>query len=143
MVVDWVWLRLQAVTAPLLATDPAAKILLVDDHSDTLRILSRLLKKWSYSVETADSVQSALKLAAKQKFDLLISDLGLPDGSGREIMAEVKDRYGLRGIALSGFGTEEDVQASLSAGFEEHFVKPVSFPDLQAALKRILAGQRR
>ena len=131
------------VTAPLLATDPAAKILLVDDHSDTLRILSRLLKKWSYSVETADSVQSALKLAAKQKFDLLISDLGLPDGSGREIMAEVKERYGLQGIALSGFGTEEDVQASLSAGFEEHFVKPVSFPDLQAALKRILAGQRR
>lgn len=125
------------ISAPILSPEQSRRILLVDDHADTLQILGRLLKKWNYTVETADSVQSALKLAAKQKFDLLISDLGLPDGSGLEIMKEVKERYGLRGIALSGFGAEEDIQASREAGFEEHFVKPVSFPALQSALKRI------
>ena len=125
------------VSTPILPPEHPRRILLVDDHADTLQILGRLLKKWNYTVETADSVQSALKLAAKQKFDLLISDLGLPDGSGLEIMREVKERYGLRGIALSGFGAEEDIQASRDAGFEEHFVKPVSFPALQSALKRI------
>lgn len=126
------------VTAPLLSGQPLSRILLVDDHDDTLRILSRLLQKWGYSVTTAGSVQTALTLAAQQKFDLLISDLGLPDGSGLEIMEQVKSRYGLRGVALSGFGTEEDIQASRDAGFEEHFVKPVSFPDLQRILKRLL-----
>ena len=115
------------------------RILLVDDHADTLNILDRLLKRCQFDVATADSVQGALKLAAGQKFDLLISDLGLPDGSGEEIMEEVKRLYGLRGIALSGFGAEEDIQASRNAGFEEHFVKPVDFPALQSTVKRMCA----
>ena len=119
------------------SSEKSPRILLVDDHADTLNILERLLTRCQFDVATADSVQGALKLAAGQKFDLLISDLGLPDGSGEEIMKEVKRLYGLRGIALSGFGAEEDIQASRNAGFEEHFVKPVDFPALQSAVKRM------
>ena len=126
--------------APDSPSSPRSRILLVDDHPDTLHILSRLLKKWDYEVEVACSVQSALELGSRQKFDLLISDLGLPDGSGRDVMKALKSSYGLRGIALSGFDREEDVQSSLDAGFEEHFVKPVSFPALQATLKRLLSA---
>jgi len=114
------------------------RILLVEDHADTLHILSRLLRKWNYAVEAASSVRGALELASKQSFDLLISDLGLPDGTGQEIMVHVKEHYGLRGIALSGFGADEDLQSSRAAGFEEHFVKPVNFLVLQAALQRLL-----
>ena len=123
------------------AYEPSApastKILLVDDHLDTLRILTRLLRRWGYNVTTADGVQSALQRASEEKFDLLISDLGLPDGSGRDIMKEVKASSQLRGIALSGYGTDEDIRSSLEAGFEEHLTKPVSFQSLQMAVQRL------
>lgn len=114
------------------------RILLVEDHADTRRILARLLQKEGGEVTTADSVRSALKCAEARKFDLLLSDLGLPDGSGLEVMREVKARYGLRGIALSGFGTEEDVRASREAGFEEHLTKPLDFTVLRAAVQRLI-----
>ena len=113
------------------------KILLVEDHADTLRILSRLLEKWGYIVRGSDCVAKALDLAAKESFDILISDLGLPDGSGLDIIRYTKEHYGLRGIALSGFGTEEDLRNSLAAGFEVHLTKPVGVEGLRAALERI------
>lgn len=119
------------------AVPSLTKILLVDDHVDTLRILTRLLRRWGYTVTTADGVQSALLRAGGEKFDLLISDLGLPDGSGRDIMREVKATSQLRGIALSGYGTDEDIRASLEAGFEEHLTKPVSFQALRMAVQRL------
>jgi len=110
------------------------KILLVDDHPDTLLAMSKLLRKWGYSIVTADCVRAALEQAAKDSFDLLISDLGLPDGSGLDIMRELKHRYALRGIALSGYGTEEDIRHSQETGFEKHLTKPVSFQDLRQAI---------
>jgi CheY-like chemotaxis protein len=70
-------------------------------------------------------------------FDLVVSDLGLPDGSGIDLMRELSARHGLRGIALSGYGMEEDVRQSLEAGFERHLTKPVSLPQLQATLREI------
>jgi len=115
------------------------KILLVEDHADTLRILCRLLEKWGYRVECSDSVAQALDLAARESFDILISDLGLPDGSGLDIMRQTKERYGLRGIALSGFGTDDDLRRSREAGFEEHLTKPVGIEGLRAALERMLS----
>ncbi len=113
-------------------------LLLVDDHADTLQIFRRLLEKWGYSVVTAMSVQGAIKAAAEHKFDGLVSDLGLPDGSGMEIMKRLKELYGLPGIAMSGFGTEEDFRASRLAGFEKHFVKPVNFSAFRVALDQML-----
>jgi CheY-like chemotaxis protein len=117
------------------------KILLVEDHADTLRILCRLLEKWGYRVECSDSVAKALDLAARESFDILISDLGLPDGSGLDIMRQTKERYGLRGIALSGFGTDEDLRRSREAGFEEHLTKPVGIEGLRAVLERMLSAR--
>ena len=131
-------------TTPTPAVAPcgtcAQRILLVDDNSDTLRILSKLLQKWGYIVTTADCVQSALDQTKKRPFDLLVSDLGLPDGSGLDIMKSVKKLYGLRGLAISGFGTEDDIRQSRSAGFEEHLVKPVNFQVLQRAIEQIAPG---
>ena len=117
------------------------RILLVEDHEDTLQILARLLRKWGYGVTTANSVQNALERASEQRFDLLISDLGLPDGSGRDVMRALKERYHLPAIALSGYGTDEDIRTSLDAGFAEHLTKPVSFQVLRTAVER-LAGKR-
>jgi CheY-like chemotaxis protein len=114
------------------------KILLVDDHADTLQILSRLLRRVGYGVTTATGVRNALELAAEQRFDLLISDLGLPDGSGLEIMRNAKTLYPLHGIAISGLGTEEDIRLSLEAGFEEHVVKPISFEALRETIQRVV-----
>ena len=116
------------------------KILLVEDHADTLHILSKLLTKWGYAVTSADCVQSALNAAVKERFDLLLSDLGLPDGNGCDLMRRLQELYGIRGIAVSGFGTEEDIRQSRSAGFDEHLVKPLNFEMLQASIRR-LAGQ--
>lgn len=114
----------------------SAKILLVDDHPDTLRTMSRLLNKWGYTVVCGDCVQAALALAAREHFDLLISDLGLPDGSGLEIMRRLKERQDLHGIAFSGYGTDEDVRQSREAGFDVHLIKPVSFQTLREAIQR-------
>jgi len=115
------------------------RILLVEDHPDTLRILANMLQKWGYTVRTADCVRGALEEAAKEPFDLLVSDIGLPDGSGLEIMQQAKNLYGVSGVAISGFGTEEDIRQSRAAGFGEHLVKPVSIQDLHAAVQRITA----
>lgn len=117
------------------------RILLVEDHEDTLRILARLLRKWGYGVTTADCVRKALERVTEQRFDLLISDLGLPDGSGIDVMRELKERYNIPAIALSGYGTDEDIRTSLDAGFTEHLTKPISVDALRKALER-LAGMR-
>jgi CheY-like chemotaxis protein len=116
---------------------PLKKILLVEDNADTLRILSRLLKGWGYEVGSADSVRKGLELSAGEPFDMVISDLGLPDGSGLDLMREVKKLHGVPGIALSGYGAEEDIRQSRAAGFEEHLIKPVSLDTLRAAVYRV------
>jgi len=110
-------------------------ILLVDDHRDTNRAMARLLKRLGYQVQTADSVQSALHAAEQDRFDLLISDIGLPDGSGLELMRQLLERHPIKGIALSGFGMEEDVKKSKEAGFYEHLTKPINFKRLETAIR--------
>ena len=114
------------------------RILLVEDHEDTLEILARLLRRWGYGVTTASSVQSALERASEQHFDLLVSDLGLPDGSGYDVMRALKERYKLPAVALSGYGTDEDIRTSLDAGFTEHLTKPVSFQMLRTVVQRLV-----
>jgi CheY-like chemotaxis protein len=111
-------------------------ILLVEDHLDTAMALRRLLELSGYRVGTADTVQSALRLCEAQRFDLLISDIGLPDGTGHELMRELAHRYGAKGICLTGYGMEQDLELSRQAGFIEHLVKPISIESLQAAIER-------
>lgn len=115
------------------------RILLVEDHENTRQVLSRLLTKSGHSIKSAESVQAAMALAEDHEFDLIISDLGLPDGSGLELMPALKRRYGLKGIAVSGYGREEDLQKSRSAGFSAHLIKPLNFHDLERTVSRVIS----
>src|SRR5213082_3436272 len=117
---------------------PSADILLVEDHEDTARALRRMLENAGYQVGYASTLASARDLAAKRRFRLVISDLGLPDGSGLDLMGELGDSGQLRGIALSGFGSESDVAAAKAAGFAEHFTKPVDWERLRHTIHRLL-----
>ncbi len=110
------------------------RVLLVDDHTDTRETLARLLAKANYEVTTADTVASALDKAATAKYDIVVSDIGLPDGSGCDLMRELKQRYGMRGVAFSGYGMEEDIRKSLEAGFSAHLTKPVDFHRLKEVM---------
>ncbi|HEY5892538.1 MAG TPA: PAS domain S-box protein [Chthoniobacterales bacterium] len=114
------------------------RILLVEDHPDTARILRRLLERAGYAVNTASDVAAALELSGTETFDILVSDLGLPDASGGELMRRLREQSSIKGIALSGYGMEEDLRKSRMAGFEEHLVKPVELPQLQQAIARVL-----
>jgi signal transduction histidine kinase/ActR/RegA family two-component response regulator len=115
----------------------ATRLLLVEDHPDTAQIMSRLLKRSGHIVHVADSVAMALKVADAEDFDLLISDIGLPDGSGLDLMRQLRCKREVAGIVLSGFGMQEDVDKSKAAGFSEHLTKPVDFIRLEAAIARI------
>jgi PAS domain S-box-containing protein len=115
------------------------RLLLVDDHADTRGVLSRLLAKSGHDVLTADSAQKALELLDTGRFDALISDIGLPEVSGYELVRQAKQRQPLTGIALSGLGMDEDVQRSLEAGFDHHLTKPINFQELQSVLGKISA----
>ncbi len=116
-----------------------ADLLLVEDHADTARVMQRVLESAGYSVMHAASIAQARDLAHGRKFDLVISDVGLPDGTGLDLMRDLKETHGLMGIALSGFGTEDDVNASKAAGFTEHITKPVDWERLRDAIARVLA----
>lgn len=114
------------------------RLLVVEDHADTVTMLAKLLASAGYSVKTASSAAAALELAAKENFDLLVSDLGLPDDTGYQLMRQIKQRYGTKGIAMSGYGMDEDIRKSREAGFGEHLVKPISFPQLLQAIQRLM-----
>ncbi|MDB5034465.1 MAG: domain S-box-containing protein [Chlorobi bacterium] len=115
------------------------RILLVDDHADTVHVMGMLLRRHGYRVATAGTMRSGMEAAVDGEYDLLISDIGLPDGSGLELMREIRSRGILiKGIALSGFGMEEDIRQSREAGFSEHLTKPVDFRKLQEVILRVL-----
>lgn len=109
-------------------------ILLVEDHAPTRSTVEQLLKRRRYHVVSAASVAEARAAAEKQKIDLVISDIGLPDGTGYELMADLRQRFGLKGIALTGYGMEGDITQSQVAGFLIHLIKPVRVQSLDDAL---------
>src|SRR6185295_13263170 len=100
------------------------RILLVEDHADTNKSLTNLLRRRGYHVQSAVSLQSALDLSATEVLDVLISDLGLPDGDGLELMEKLGPKRPPFGIALTGFGMEDDIRKTREAGFQHHLVKP-------------------
>lgn len=126
--------------APVTAVESAgAPILLVEDHAPTAVVLSRLFRSWGWAVESVATVREAVDRATRGNFLLVVSDLGLPDGHGHDLMRHLRDAVGLRGIAVSGYGTEDDVKRSLESGFVQHFVKPVDFEQLRVAIANLAA----
>ncbi len=115
------------------------RVLLVEDHRDTRRMLSRLLTHFGHQVLTADNVRSALDIVGSGEIDVLVCDIGLPDGSGYEVVSQTRRARPIKAVALTGFGTEEDLRRSKEAGFDFHLVKPVDFHELQTILDKLAA----
>src|SRR5688572_23252660 len=113
------------------------KILVVEDHSDTSRLMARLLQGHGHDVRTAEGVNTALAAAKSESFDLLISDIGLPDGTGIELMQQIQSIRPTKGIALSGYNSSDDVKRARDAGFAAHVTKPVDFAKLQQLIEAL------
>ena len=119
--------------------DDSPEILFVEDDPDAGPLLLRLLRRAGYHVTLASGVGAALREAEARHFDLLISDLQLADGSGIDLMRTMRQRQGVRGICVSGFGSDADRQQSKNAGFELHLVKPFDVETLKGAIERTTA----
>ena len=119
----------------------SVRILLVEDHPDTARTLSRLLVAMGYQVKVANSAAAALQLAEAESFDMVISDIGLPDSTGHDLMRQLKRLYNLRGVALTGYGMEDDMRNSREAGFLDHVVKPIDIAQLEAVIQRVVGEE--
>jgi PAS domain S-box-containing protein len=122
------------------------RVLLVEDHSDTAQQLTRLLQRAGHEVTWAGSIREARELIAAagddakaRGFNILISDLGLPDGSGHDLMRDLASRHPIPAIALSGYGMKEDILDSMAAGFSRHITKPVDWQELKLAIQRLAA----
>jgi signal transduction histidine kinase len=122
---------------PMLASKGRRKVLLVEDHEPTRKTLEMLLTRRRYDVAASASIAGARALAKDQKFDVLISDIGLPDGTGFDLMKEMRLHYEIPGIALTGYGMEEDIERSQDAGFFMHLIKPVHVQSLDKALAQL------
>ncbi|HEY0007166.1 MAG TPA: ATP-binding protein [Tepidisphaeraceae bacterium] len=121
-----------------ITSDNKLRVLLVEDHIDTARVLQRLLKSVGYDVTAKHNVTDALEELKANRFDVLLSDIGLPDGDGYELMSEARRLYQIKGICMTGYGMDEDIRRGREAGFIEHVVKPVELAQLQAALNRVI-----
>jgi CheY-like chemotaxis protein len=113
------------------------RILVVDDHADTVRAMQLFLERHGYVVHTARSIREALEIASDQVVDVLVSDIGLPDGSGIDLLHAMNRIRRVQAIAFSGFGMPDDIKRSMDAGFREHIVKPTGLPKLCQVLERL------
>jgi CheY-like chemotaxis protein len=128
----------RAETEQELALRRHRRVLVVDDHHDTCIGMKRMLERRGYKITVAHSAEQAVEKVRTEDFDLLISDIGLPDRSGYELMREVRHSKPLPGIALSGFGSEHDVKEARAAGFSQHLTKPINFEQLEEAIQSLL-----
>ena len=145
-----------AVTLPILVTTVLAvgstavapppeprrslRVLLVEDHEDTRHILERLMKRDGHRVTTAENVAQALQAIVTGEFDFLLSDLGLPDGTGLDVIAALRERSAIPAVVMSGYGMHTDIARTRAAGFTEHIVKPIPVEVLRKMLARWSSG---
>ena len=113
-------------------------ILLVEDHADSAFFIKRMLEASGYRAILAENIASALEVFKTGDIDAMVSDLGLPDGRGTELMKQIATIRPIPAIALSGYGMESDVEKSREAGFCRHLTKPVDFHQLEEALASLL-----
>ena len=115
----------------------ALKILVVENHEDTLQAMKMYLELEGHMADTAATMKEALAAATENTFDLVITDIGLPDGDGWELMRQLRERISVRAVAMSGYGWKEDLEKSRAAGFIAHLLKPLKITDLEAVLRKI------
>lgn len=115
------------------------RILVVEDHSETLEALSRLLNHFGHEISVADGAQNAMNMIDSKEFDVVLCDIALPDGSGYDLIAEAKRKRPVKAVALSGFAATEDIERGREAGFDFHLAKPVDFHELRTVLGQIAA----
>ena len=116
----------------------APRRVVVDDLVDTCTGMKMMLERRGDRVTVAHSADEAVAKAEEETFDLMISDIGLPDRSGYQLMEELRSSKSMRGIALSGFGKENDVSRARVAGFSEHLTKPINLERLEEAIHSLL-----
>ncbi len=119
----------------------ALNILLIEDHEDTAEVMSQLMRAGGHEVAVAGSVTGALALTASMAFDLVVSDIGLPDGSGIDFIRAFRAQSTAPAVALTGFGTDDDVRRSVEAGFTAHLTKPVNFEQLERLIEEAAAAR--
>ena len=115
------------------------RILVVEDHNDTLQALSRLLSHFGHEISLADTAQSALNTIDSKEFDVVLCDIALPDGNGYDVVAQAKRKRPVKAVALTGFSTTDDIKRGQQAGFDFHLTKPVDIHELRAVLGQIAA----
>jgi CheY-like chemotaxis protein len=120
-----------------LRSGKSLRILVVEDHADTLRVLARLLDHFGHKISAADSTHSALQFLQSKTFDVILSDISLPDGSGYEVVSQAKQKQAVKAVALTGFDREEDIRRGKEAGFDFHLSKPVDFHELRTVLNQV------
>jgi len=113
------------------------RVLLVEDHTETALLLKAILESSGHRVAIAGDVTSAIQHAENAPFDIIVSDIGLPDGTGYDLMKQISERHHIPGIALTGYGMDDDLQQSRDAGFADHIVKPIDARQLESALYRV------
>ena len=125
-------------------SDRTPRIIVVEDHADTAEGLRRFLTHIGYKVYIAPDVASARALAKAVEFDVLLSDIRLPDGTGWDLMRELKeDRPELPAVAISAFNSDDEIARSKRVGFLDHVAKPLVAEELTAALENAVRGRLR
>jgi CheY-like chemotaxis protein len=115
------------------------RILVVEDHGDTLQALSRLLNHFGHDISIAEGARSALDMINSKEFDVVLCDIALPDGNGYDVIAEAKRKGAVKAVAISGYAARDDVERGRKAGFDFHLAKPVDFHELRSVLGQIAA----
>src|SRR6187431_2465281 len=115
------------------------RILVVEDHSDTLQALSRLLNHFGHDISVAEDARSARDMINAKEFDVVLCDIALPDGNGYDVIAEAKRKGAVKAVAISGFATRDDIERGRKAGFDYHLAKPLDFHELRTVLGQIAA----
>jgi len=114
------------------------RVLLVDDHLDSLEITAKLLRMEGFEVFAAGSRQDALKLARDSRMDVVVTDLGLPDGTGMDLLEELKEMYPVPCVAMTAHGERWFLDGARDGGFARYLFKPFVFSDLLAAVREAL-----
>jgi CheY-like chemotaxis protein len=111
------------------------RVLFVEDHQDTRKILTRLLNRWGFCVIPAETLESGLEHLKNEPFDVILSDIALPDGTGYALVSEAR-RTGkdVMAIALSGYQYPSDVKIAKLTGFDYHLSKPCDCQRLRSLL---------